>query len=504
MKPPLSSSIKLTGLFAAPAAQQAQSLLQQGWALQQSGQAAQALALYEQVLKLQPKNFDALHLSGVIALQSGDLQRAVDLITKAIKVDRDKAMAYDNRGSAYVRLKQFDLALLNYNKAIELQPQDVNAYNNRGNALVKLGRLDEALADFDKALSLRPDYFEAHNNRSNTLDSLGRHEEALVSSQRAVALNPQSAAAHWNLGMCALRLGQFELGWPEYEWRLRHWRERGWRDHQHTEPAWTGAEPLSGKTVLLYSEQGLGDTLQFCRYASLVHAQGARVILEVQPPLLALLSPLPNVTLLQRGDPLPAFDTHCALMSLPQAFKTRLDSIPPPPDMIQSMPAKVAQWQAVLGPKRQFRVGIVWSGNASHIDDHRRSMSLQTFTQVLSDNIDWVSLHKEVRDTDLPTLAQHPKIAHFGEQQENFTDAAAMCELVDLVICVDTAVAHVAATLGKPVWLLLSRHADWRWLLDRTNTPWYPSMTLYRQTTTGDWASVLAQVKSDLQRLVKG
>lgn len=503
MKPPSPSSSKPPGWFEPPLAQKVQALLQQGWALHQGGQAAQALSLYEQVLKLQPKHFDALHLSGVIALQSGDFQRAVDLITKALKVDRDNAMAYDNRGSAYVALQQYDLALLNYNKAIALQPDHENGYNNRGSTFVKLQRFTEALADFDKAIALKPDYFEAHNNRSNTLSGLGRHQEALASNQRAAALNPQSAAARWNLGMCALRLGDFALGWDNYEWRLPYWRERGWQDHDHAAPMWTGAEPLSGKTILLHSEQGLGDTIQFCRYASLVHALGASVILEVQPSLAPLLASLPNVTLVKRGEPLPAFDTYCPLMSLPRALKTRLDSIPLPPDMVSSTPDKLALWQGILGPRHKPRVGIVWSGNASHVDDHRRSMSLQTFTAILSDDIAWVSLHKEVRDTDLPTLAQHPEIAHFGDAQQDFTDAAAMCDLVDLVICVDTSIAHVAATMGRPVWLLLSQHADWRWLLDRRDTPWYPSMTLYRQPATGDWASVLAEVKVDLQRLFK-
>jgi ADP-heptose:LPS heptosyltransferase len=204
------------------------------------------------------------------------------------------------------------------------------------------------------------------------------------------------------------------------------------------------------------------------------------------------------VAVIAQGAPLPAFDTHCHLLSLPLAFKTDLSHIPPPPDALRSDPAKVAQWQARLGTPSRPRVGIAWSGNAVHVDDRRRSMSLQDLLPLLSEGIEWVSLHKEVRESDQAVLAAHPEIRHFGDELQDFTDTAALCDVLDLVICVDTSVAHLAATLGKPVWLMLAQHTDWRWLLNRTDTPWYPSMTLYRQPTSGDWASVVAQVKADL------
>jgi tetratricopeptide (TPR) repeat protein len=492
-------------LFAQPPAQRALALLQQGFALHQQGQAAQALQCYEQVLQLQPKNFDALHLSGVLALQAGDAPKAMDLFNRALKVDRNSAMAYDNRGSACMALQQYDLALINFNKAIALAPGNVNALNNRGNLHVKLGQFDAALADFDQALALQPDYFEALNNRSNTLSGMGRHEEAHASSQRAVGLQPQSAAARWNLGMNALRLGHFDTGWADCEARLDHWRQRGWQEPNYAAAKWTGAEPLAGQTLLMHCEQGLGDTLQFCRYAAAAQAQGAQVLLQVQPPLKALLQTLPGVTVLAQGEPLPHYDLHCHLLSLPLAFKTDLGNIPPVPDALCADAAKVALWQARLGEgstPRRLRVGIAWSGNAAHVDDRRRSMALQDLLPLLTPDVQWVSLQKELRPADAALLAAHPDITHFGDALQDFTDTAALCELMDLVICVDTSVAHLAANLGKPVWLLLAQHTDWRWLLKRTDTPWYPSMTLYRQPTSGDWASVVSQVQADLGQRV--
>jgi len=501
MKSSRPAAPSIPGLFAPPLAQRAQALVQEGWALHQAGQLAQALSRYEAVRKLQPRHFDALHLSGVIALQMGRPQEAIDLITQAIKVDRHHAMAYENRGAACVALQQYELALLNFNKSVALQPQAVNGYNHRGNALAKLGQLDAALADFDQALALQPAYAEAHHNRSNVLNDMGRHTDALASSQRAAELQPDSAAVRWNLGMNALRLGNFDAGWADYEARLRHWQQTSKLAPVHATPQWTGAESLQGQRILLHSEQGLGDTVQFSRYARLVQDLGAQVVLETQPSLMRLLQPaLPGVELVARGEPLPPFDTHIPLLSLPGAFKTDLRNFPPPTPL-RAEPERVAAWQTRLGPKQGLRVGLTWSGNPSHVDDHRRSMALQTLLPLITDDIAWLSLHKDVRDTDLPVLQAHPEIAHHGETQADFRDAAAMCELVDVVVCVDTSIAHVAASLGKPVWLLLAHHADWRWLTQRTDSPWYPSLTLYRQTKPGDWDEVLAKVKADLQQM---
>lgn len=489
-----------SGMFAQPAALQAQARFQQAWALHQGGQLAQALQLYEQVIQAQPRHFDALHLAGVISLQLGHADKAVDLITRALKIDRDSVSALNNRGAAYMELRQYDLALLNYNKAISLDPKAPKSYNNRGNTLGKLNRLEEALQDFDKAIELDPSYFSAYNNRATVLSDLLRYDEARASLNKAIELNPDSVDAHWNLGMLLLRLGEFGQGWLESEWRLKRPQALGLKD-SYAAPMWTGAEPLTGKTVLVCSEQGLGDTIQFCRYAPLLAGMGARVVFEVQPALMDLLRHLPSVELIAQGSEPPAYDLYCPLMSLPMLLKTDLGNMPPPPDVIRVEPAQLAHWQGLLGEKRKPRVGLVWSGNASHVDDYKRSIPLQTFVSILDDDIEWISLHKDVRASDQAVLSAHPTIRHFGAEQKVFTDAAAICEELDVVIAVDTSLAHLAATMGKPTWMLLARSADWRWLQARQDNPWYPSLKLYRQSTPGHWDDVLQAVRADLKQL---
>lgn len=491
----------MRGFFAAPPAQQVQARLQEAVALHQQGDLPQARALYEQVLKLQPKNFDALHLLGVIALQSGDAETAVDLITRAIKVDRNRAQAYNHRGAAYAQLAQHEFALLNYGKAVELDPGFAEAWNNRANVQLSLGRLPEALADLDQALAIEPDYAEALSNRGNVLSELGRHAEALASYRQAVEHMPTSMEARWSLGMACLRQGQFVQGWAYSEARLPVWSAPGKGDF--AQPRWTGQEPLAGKTLLVQCEQGLGDAIQFSRYLPLLVAQGAKVVFEVQRPLVRLLGSVTaftGVTLVAEGDPLPAFDLHVPLLSLPMAFRTDLGNVPAPTP-IRAEPERLEAWRAILGEKQgsqRARVGLVWSGNAAHVDDRKRSMGLQALLPLLSPDIEWISLHKDVRAEDAQVLAAHPEIRHFGDQQQSFADAAALCELLDLVISVDTSLAHLAGSMGKPVWILLAHNPDWRWLLDRPDTPWYPSATLFRQPAYGDWGTVLAQVKQAL------
>jgi len=488
------------GQLGAPPAQQIQATLQQACALHQQGQLDQAARLYEAVLKAQPRNFDALHLLGVIAYQTQDCRRAVELITQALKVDRNHVPAYNHRGAAYAALKEYELALLNYDKAIALQPQAPEAWNNRANVRLAHGQLDAALADLDQALRLKPDYAEACHNRGNVLSELGRHAEAIASYQRAVDLKPAAHDMRRSLGMACLRSGEFARGWAHSEGRLPAWMAKEWLDTKDS-PRWQG-EDLAGRTILLRSEQGLGDTIQFARYVPPLVAQGAKVVLEVQKPLLSLLagpmSAWEQVCLIAQGQALPAFDCYCPLMSLPLVFKTDLGHVPAPLP-IQADAARIEKWQALLGERSRPRVGIVWRGNAAHVDDHRRSMRLQDLLPMLSDEIEWVSLHKDLRPQDEALLAQQPGVRHFGGQQEDFTDAAAMLKLVDLVVTVDTSMAHLAGSMGVPVWVLLAFNADWRWLLERNDSPWYPSARLLRQRASGDWPELIERVGQALR-----
>jgi hypothetical protein len=265
-------------------------------------------------------------------------------------------------------------------------------------------------------------------------------------------------------------------------------------------PQWLGKEPLAGKTVLLYSEQGLGDTLQFCRYVKLVADLGARVILEVQRPLVSLLAQLEGVSqTVAAGNTPPEADYCCPLLSLPLAFSTRLDSIPRAACLSVSA-AQVARWQERLGEKTQLRVGLMWSGNAAYQADRNRSIRLADLIPQLPAEFQYVSLQKEVREIDRPSLQSNRAILNFAEEQQDFSDAAALCECMDLVLSVDTSVAHLSAALGRETWVMLPFSADWRWLLGRDDSPWYPSVKLYRQRSVGDWGSVFERVRADLIR----
>jgi hypothetical protein len=328
---------------------------------------------------------------------------------------------------------------------------------------------------------------------------MGRFEEALASYSKAIDLNPDYAEAHWNLSLSHLLGGNFKDGWKGYEWRWKdEIKQRGIK-RDFNQPLWLGTESLISKTILLYAEQGLGDTIQFCRYAPLVAQLGAKVILEVQPPLVGLLKNLEGISqVVAQGDTLPAFDFQCPLLSLPLAFKTELDNIPPVLQELTSARERVTKWKTKLGEKTKPRIGLVWSGSTTHKNDHNRSLALHQILPHLPSNIEYVCLQKEMRDADKKILAQQTKIKYFGEALADFTDTAALCELMDVVISVDTSVAHLAGTLGKLTWILLPFRPDWRWLTDRDDSPWYPSVKLYRQSKIGDWDNVLRKIENNL------
>lgn len=546
-----------------------QATFNKGLALHQKGQFVQAQELYQQVLALQPGNFDAQHLLGMIAHQTGNSGRAVELIGKAIEINPHDAVAHNNHAAALENLKQYEDAVKSYDKAIALKADYAEAYTNRGNALRALkryelaieshdiairyrpdfagayynrgivlgdlGRLEAAVESYDKAIALKADYAEAYNNRGtalrnlaqphaaldsydkaiafrtnyaeayanrgNALKDLNRHHAALDSYGKAIALRPNDAGAHLSHSLCLLQMGDFQSGWRKYEWR---WREKGLEKTRRNfaQPLWLGKEPLKGKTILLHSEQGLGDTIQFCRYAKLVNHLGARIVLEVQPPLVNLLTSLESLEgvaeLVARGSELPAFDYHCPLLSLPLAFETNLDNIPAAPSYLAAPFEKLKEWQARLGDKTKLRIGLVWSGSTGHKNDRNRSIPLSKLLEMLPGDSQYISLQKELRDADEATLGQRPDVLHFGEEIRDFADTAALCEMVDVVVSVDTSVAHLAGALGRPVWILLPFNPDWRWLLDRDNSPWYPSAKLYRQESPGDWNGVFKKLSADL------
>ena len=538
------------------------------YALRHKGRYKKTTAMYEKILRVQPKHFDALQLLGTIAKSSKDYRRAVELMDsaiemvprhapsyanrgdalkeltqldaalasydKAIEIDAEYAEAYKNRGNALVALKQLDAALASYEKAIEINADYAEAYYNCGVVLRELKRLEPAVASYDKAIAIKADFAEAYNNRGIALTELKHLDAAAASCERAIAINPDYAdayanrgfifkellqldaavasyekaieikadfaSAHWNLSLCNLLRGNFERGWLGYEWR---WKNEAVSSvigkRNFLQPLWLGNESLNGKTILLFAEQGLGDALQFCRYAKSVAALGANVILEVQHPLVKLLGSLEGVSqIVARGDALPEFDYQCPLLSLPLAFRTKLATIPASQRYVVSNREKVAEWQIELGKRTKPRIGMVWSGSAGHKRDADRSLSLNQMAKLLSNDYQFISLQKEISETDAQILAEYNEIEHWGDELNDFADTAALCELMDVVISVDTSVAHLAGAIGKAVWVLLQFSPDWRWLLDRSDSPWYPSAKLCRQERIGDWDGVLEEVKADL------
>ena len=475
-------------------------LLQQGFSLHQLGELNEAKVVYEQILEIRADHFDALQLLGLVSAQSKQYARAVYFLNRALKSNPNYAACHSNLGVALHELGLVNEAIASYDKAISIKPDYAEAYCNRGLALKALGYPNESLASFDNAISMNPDYAEAYSSRGDILQGLGRLDEALLSYEKAIGIKPDYAQAHWNLSLGHLLVGNFKSGWQGYEWRSKNEdinRTIGIRGFE--KPLWLGVEAVKDQTILLYAEQGLGDTIQFCRYVPLVAKLGAKVILEVQRPLLKLLKNLDGVSdIFTKDDNLPEFNYQCPLMSLPSVFKTELDSIPVLSRYISHEPDKLENWQIKLGKKNRQRVGIVWSGGVTHISDQYRSLTLSQLLPYLPPCFEYFSLQKEVRDIDKDLLAQHSEIKYFGDELEDFSDTAALCEFMDVIISVDTSVAHLAGALGRPTWILIPFSPDWRWLLDRDDSPWYPSVKLYRQEKINNWESVLERVRADL------
>ena len=483
----------------------------QGTALHQQGRLAEAERIYREVLQQQPNHFEALHLLGVIALQTRHPEPAVELIGKAIALNPEIAEAYFNRGLALQKLGRPEAALLSFDRAIALKPDFAKAYSNRGNALRDLQRYTAALASYDRAIALRPDHAEAYSNRGMVLGNLKRYTDALASYDKAIALKPDLAWAHWNRSLCLLLLGRFEEGWRLHEWRKKCVGRNATRTFP--QPLWLGKQDIAGKTLFLWWQQGFGDTIQFCRYATLAEARGAKVVMAVQQPLLELLKEVsPTIQIINQDEVPTDFDYHCPLLSLPLAFGTTLETIPANIPYLEANAEKSLFWQEKLGEKNKLRVGLVWSGGFRPDQpevwavNRRRNIPLAKLAALKNPDIDFYSLQKgQPAELELAELIRNnwdgPKIIDLTSLLNDFSDTAALIENLDLVISVDTSTAHLAGALRKPVWILNRFDTCWRWLLDRTDSPWYPTAKLYRQEKAGDWDAVIQRVKTDLTGL---
>ncbi|WP_186343222.1 glycosyltransferase family 9 protein [Allochromatium palmeri] len=397
------------------------------------------------------------------------------------------------------QLQRHHDALTAYEQALELAPELVQAYVYQAVTLFEIKHYQLARLSAAAAIELDTNSAVAYYNRGLAYSRLNRCQEGLRDNLRAIELQPDYADAHWNTALNCLLLGDYAAGWRHYEWR---WRRTGAGPQHYAErPLWTGSESLAGKTILLHAEQGIGDTIQFSRYVPMVAARGARVLLEVYPAVAPLFTRLPGVAeILIRGeqDSTATFDYQAPLLTLPLAFGTTMESIPTDSPYLHPHPSRLRQWREILGARTHPRIGLSWSGNPSHRHDQERSIPLAQLASLLIPDGEFFSLQRDVRPEDKAVLAEHEELRHFGEQLRDFSHTAALIAHMDLVISVDTAVAHLAGAMGKPTWVLLPFHPDWRWLLERHDSPWYPSLRVFRQPLRDDWATVLQQVAQAL------
>ena len=457
---------------------------------------AEAVASFDRAIALNPTNASTHCKRGDALAALARYADAVASYDTAITLTPGVSDAFINRGNVLTKLKRHAEALASYDRAIALGPLLADAHCNRGNALRRLGRQEAAMASYDRAITLLAVFAPAHSNRGLTLHDLARHQEALASYDRAIACQPDFAEAHRNKAQILLMLGRFAEGWEEQEWRKRLDEPLGQRTY--AQPEWLGQDSIAGKTLFIHAEQGFGDTIQFCRYASLVRALGAKVILSVQDPLLRLIKGMDADIRVIGAQETPAdFDRHCALMSLPLALRTTLESIPAAPQYLWAEEKPRSDWLQRLGPKTKPRIGLAWSGNPEHNNDHNRSIALADMQPLLSPQAEWIALQKDIRPADRMVLVSEPRIIVPAELGD-FSDTAALIDAMDMVISVDTSVAHLAAAMGKPTWILLPHVAEWRWLLDRTDSPWYPSARLFRQHTRTDWTGLIAEVRTHM------
>jgi tetratricopeptide (TPR) repeat protein len=464
----------------------------------------EALLSLQHALKLNPRHPVAAFKSASVLGRMKRFEEALHHCDLCNELLPDNALVLQMRGTALRGLKRFEEYLADSQRAHALDPNNVETLNNIAEALLSLGRYEEALPWFDRALALRPNYVLALINQASTLTQLRRFDEAVAIYHHVDAIDPGNSEAEWNLSLVRLLTGDFEAGWDGREARWGT-RSRQANAPKLSKPMWLGKEAIEGKTILVHADEGLGDTIQFVRYVPMVAALGARVVLAVQDQALALLSSFPGVSecIPVSASPLPSFDLHCPICSLPLAFKTRLETIPSATAYLPApADARVQAWEDRLGPRGKLRVGFVWSGNPGHGNDRNRSMPLRMFARMLDVDATFVSLQKDPRLEDQAALRELTGIVDLSAELTDFTETAAVISCLDLVISVDTSVAHLAAALGRPTWILLPYVPDYRWLLDRDDSPWYPTVRLFRQTETQDYETVLDRVRSELIALI--
>jgi len=513
--------------------------LAQATELHVRGQLHQAEGIYTEILSIDARNISALHQLGVVMIQTQRLERGLELFDKALALKPDFADALNNRGIALKELRRFGEAVASYEKALAFKPDYAEALSNRGVALQELKRLDEALRSFDKALAIRPNYVDALNNRGAVLRELDRLDEALTCFDKALAfkpddpnilgnrglaliemrrldeaarfcgmalaIKPDDVMLNYNSACLALLSGDLSSGWRRYEWRLERPESPHWSFRARVR-CWRG-EPLFGKRILVYGEQGFGDIIQFVRYLQPLVDMGAHVTFLVRPEVVQLLrSQTPAVRLLTAEPADEDFDYQSALLSLPVGFATTLETIPAQTPYLRAQFERVRIWKDRLG-ESGFKIGIAWRGSKLGAEIGKSFALAEFFGVSRLPNVRLISLQKHEGAEQLGELPEGMRVETLGDDfdagEDAFLDTAAVMENLDLVISTDTSIAHLAGALGRPVWVALKQVPDWRWLMDRSDTPWYPTMRLFRQQCRGHWKGVFADVEAALRGLME-
>lgn len=498
-----------------------------------AGQLQRAESIYRQILTAFPEQADALHLLGVLSYQANQPQPAMELIQRAIAIAPDMADYHYNLGQILASCGRLDESVASYRRATELKADYADAFNNMGvslleskrtveaieayrkaialrpeaadfrsnisNALRDNEQIDEAIAEAQRATELDPSYAQGHNNLGASLMKLRRLDEAEQCYRQAIKLMPDYPLAHHNLAMVLLLTGRLEEGLPGMELRWRA-KELGLISQAFRQPMWDGSD-LNGRKILLWTEQGFGDAIQFVRYLPMIQSRGGEVVLGCPPELVRLFRTVPGVgEIVTTGDREPTFDVHCPLVSLPLAFKTTLQTVPANIPYLTADKDLVEQFRSQMGPHQGKRkIGLVWAGSRHHSNDRNRSVSLEMLAPLAkASNAVFFSLQMDQAAQQAQNPPAGMELIDWTSQIKDFADSAALIANLDLLITVDTAPAHLAGALGKPVWMLVPFLPDWRWMVDRMDSPWYPTMKLFRQPARGDWKEPIEQIAREL------
>ena len=465
----------------------------------------QALDCYEEGLCNDPLDADAYCDRGVVLFSLGRYEQSIQSMNRAIEINPELGLAYSNRALAQMRLKQFESALASLQCSVRIDPRLADTHLQLGNVWMKLDQPGRAIEAYSQAISLRPGFTKAHLHRGIAQMDLLLVDDAIASYKAAIASDSELMTAHYGLAMATLLQGDLDRGWPLYESRWKLPAISGTIPTGIFQyPQWDGTSDIAGKTILIHSEQGYGDTLQFCRYIPLVAQRCANIVFKVPQPLVELLQfQFPFSLVVGNDSQIPHFDVQCPLLSLPLAFGTTLLSIPSGTCYFHSDVKRRQVWLEKLKDTEKIRVGIAWSGSQSHKNDEKRSLRLENLLPYLPKEHQYVSLQYDIRPIDLNTLQENPEIVDFRSEIKDFADMAALCDLMDAVICVDTSITHLSGSLGKPTFVLLPFNPDWRWQLNRSDSPWYPSVTLLRQQKPLDWTHPLSQIGERLLSLTQ-